>query len=43
MIEQNSIRFDLFSSRSHSIFTLTVTMKDAQGDIRLGKLHLVRF
>ncbi|UJR33209.1 hypothetical protein I4U23_020664 [Adineta vaga] len=29
------------SSRSHSIFTMTVTMKDAQGDIRLGKLHLV--
>ncbi|CAF4597483.1 unnamed protein product [Rotaria socialis] len=29
------------SSRSHSIFTMTVTMKDAQGDVRLGKLHLV--
>ncbi|CAF0767907.1 unnamed protein product [Rotaria sordida] len=29
------------SSRSHSIFTMTVTMKDAQGDMRLGKLHLV--
>ncbi|CAF1221919.1 unnamed protein product [Adineta ricciae] len=29
------------SSRSHSIFTMTVTMKDSQGDMRLGKLHLV--
>ncbi|CAF4464559.1 unnamed protein product, partial [Adineta steineri] len=29
------------SSRSHSIFTMNVTMKDAQGDMRLGKIHLV--
>jgi hypothetical protein len=31
----------IYSSRSHSIFTMTVTMNDAQGDMRLGKLHLV--
>ena len=35
------ISYFISSSRSHSIFTMTVTMKDAQGDMRFGKLHLV--